>query len=367
MNRIVSLTTLMIPCLLATAILLAEDAPKPKSETPASSQASAPAGSDAPRTITGSIKDLPADGGKPVSVMGHQGCLVIRTPQRSEMVWQRFREAGWKANDAALRLNYADSMAVLVFNFGDAADKFSCREYSGDKDKATLDLAVSYVPQPRGEKPVRNFNFVFVIVPRSAQIEVRISTSNAQTDQPARLEWKAQFGPDSGDIVDGLRGTISCDEKAVVAGRDIPVVFKLELVNPAVVKDGYFAKAVDKVFVWDGKYSKGYRNYAFMVTTPDGKTRLLQPNQVDDWDKNAPHPVEVTADKPYVLPTWAGQGTKSLTEIGLDTSLPGKYTIQGIYAETGQETQWDNKPVPMWGAEIATNTIGVQVTKAASR
>lgn len=72
------------------------------------------------------------------------------------------------------------------------------------------------------------------------------------------------------------------------------------------------------------------------MTTPDGKTALLRPKVIDQWDKNAPLPVEITAKEPYTLPNWVeGDNRKSLKSLGLDTTTPGTYTITGLYEETG--------------------------------
>jgi hypothetical protein len=172
------------------------------------------------------------------------------------------------------------------------------------------------------------------------------------------------LGTDSGDIVDSLQGRIRAKSNTVKAGEDIPVEFELRFANPAVVKDGRFAREQDSVFVWDGKYSNGYRNHAFLVRTPDGESHLLRPKVIGAWDKNVPHPVEVKEGKPYVLPEWfEGKTFKSLKALGLDTSQPGTYSITGVYQETGSTGKAFGTECMLWGGEIATNTIVVEVVK----
>lgn len=368
MKKFTVLIAMMVCYVLVTGVLLAQDTAKPKNGVPATG----PSKNDNPTTtVAGVIKDLPADGGKPVAALGHRGCLVIRSPERWKAVIGKFVGAGWTDKQALPKTDFDKQMVVFAFNYGDQGDKFICHNYSGDADNSALDLQVNYGGYRRRDKEVNYFHYLLIVMPQSKKLEVAISTSGYDSTAPndraaAKLEWKATFGPESGDIVDGLRGTVGCDSKTVKTGEEISVVLTLERAKPEQVANGHFAKPVDKVFVWDAVYSKGYRNHAFLVKTPDGNETIFRP-KTQGFDENAPHPVEVAAGKPYVLPGL------SLKELGLDTSKPGTYTIAGIYTETAQQAQtttaddktgaiW-GKTVALWGGDIATNTITVKVTK----
>ena len=356
MRNSVSLIALMACCVLAARPLPAQDAPKPTSGDPA--------------TIAGAIKDLPADGGKAVAAFGHQGCMVIRSASRWEPVREKLLAAGWKPKnkDDLAKVDFEKRQVVLLFNFGDEASEFSLHRFIPGQ-KATLDIVMSYIIYKSRGAVVNNFNFILTAVPKSEELTVTVSTYHPQNGGPhptadqATLDWKAAFSSDSGDIGDGLQGVIHAKEQTVKAGEDILVDFTLSCANPVVVKNGVFARQIQPPKVWDGKYSNGFRNHAFEVTTPDGKRHFLRPEE-RDWRKNIPHPEEVTPEKPYVLPEWReGTTAKSLKALGLDTSNPGTYTITGLYAQTGEEAQVNGKPVALWGGDIATNTITVKVTK----
>jgi hypothetical protein len=145
-------------------------------------------------------------------------------------------------------------------------------------------------------------------------------------------------------------------------GQDIETAFILQLAGAAMVKDGKFANLRESVHVWDGKYSNGYRNHAFEVRSPDGKVRLLRPAVIDQWDKNAPHPVEIKAGAPYALPEWyEGMSVKSLKKLGLSTGQAGRYAITGICREKGGTAERADQGREIWGGDIATNAIVVEV------
>lgn len=150
---------------------------------------------------------------------------------------------------------------------------------------------------------------------------------------------------DPGEIVNGLRGVIRAKDSKIKPGDDIQIEFTLH--------------APDKpVFVWDGKYSNGYRNHSFEVQMPNGDTKVLKIQGKREWSKNAPHPVEITKDKPYILPEWVeGQTFKSLKALGLDTAAKGKYVITGIY----EEVAGNDGNVKLWGGKLVTNSITVEV------
>jgi hypothetical protein len=215
-----------------------------------------------------------------------------------------------------------------------------------------------------------NPKIVLVVVPvTTAQVNVKTWTPQNggahDSQEKALLEWSGVVGPDTGDSVGGLEGRITPASAKIKAGDDIQLEFKLQL-SESDKKNGAFSRRGDSLYVWDGKYSNGYRNHAFHVVKPDGTIEVLRPKEIKDWDKNAPHPVEIAANKPYILPNWAeGQKFKSLKELGLKTQ-PGKYTITGIYAEVADEPKPDRLrrlPNPTWGGELWTNTVTVEVEK----
>jgi len=218
------------------------------------------------------------------------------------------------------------------------------------------------------ERP--SIKLIYAVLPATPKVNVTVTSSPTHADRDRTVtEFLALLGgKDGGDIVDGLQAAISPKTATVKPGDDILIDFALHLADPGKAKPEQFGTTPTSVFVWDGKYSNGYRNHAFFVTTPNGKTTLLRPKEILQWDKNAPHPVEITANQPYPLPGWVlGDTRKSLKTLGLDTTTPGTYTITGLYEETAQEA--DNRKggkTQMWGGSITTNTITVEVRAAAA-
>ncbi len=132
----------------------------------------------------------------------------------------------------------------------------------------------------------------------------------------------------------------------------------------AALKPGHFALKLDSAYVWDGKYSEGYRNDAFLVETPDGQCVLLRRPEQLEWRKNIPHPVQVAVGKPYILPgSTYGSPLKSLKALGLDTTKPGTYRITGLYMQSSDagRSMRQLETIPFWGGNLATDTIAVTV------
>lgn len=360
MSRSILLTVLIL-VVCATAVQAAEP----------SKDNAAPPGPPKPQYVA--VAGMIRGGAKVEQSLGHQGCLVIRSSARWDVIRNHLVAAGWqpKAADALPGVDFQGQAIVFLFDSGDEGSVFSVRRFVGG-EKPELDVVMSY----RSYETIANtFNFLLVAVPKSKELTVAVSTYWPGSDTPyatpdkARLEWKAAFGPDAGDIVDGLQGTIRAKNQTVKVGDDTLVEFTLKHIDPAVVKDGVFAKVFHQPpAVWDGKYSKGYRNHSFEIRTPDGSGLLLQPKVISNWDKNAPHPVDITAEKPYVLPEWMeGETFKSLKNLGLDAAKPGTYTITGIYSELGGQTERQGKPVTLWSGTMASNTITVEVRGQALR
>ena len=351
---------LLLAVALAVGVALAQSNESPDGTKAPATQPSPPC-----IDIAGKIAK---DTDKAVQTFGGQGCMVIRSASRWETVREQLVAAGWKPKnkDDLAKVDFDKREVVFLFNLGDEGSEFSLRRFTGGQ-KAKLDIVMSYIIYKSRGAVVNNLNFILVAVPKSKELTVTVSTYHPLNGGPyatadkANMEWEAAFSPDSGDVVDGLRGVIHANDQTVKPGDDIFVNFTLNYANQVVVKSGTLARPIPQPKVWDGKYSNGFRNHAFEVTTPDGKTHFLQPKD-KNWRKNIPHPEEVVPEKPYVLPEWRdGDTLKSLKALGLDTSKPGTYTITGIYAETGEKTDWQGKPAPIWGGNIATNTITVTV------
>lgn len=313
-------------------------------------------------------------GEKAADALGRQGCLLIRSAQRWADVRKQLQGLGWQPPEAdpLAGIDFDRQMIACVLHYGNEGDKFAVRRVTQEGGRTEAEIVMSYIIYKKRGTLVNDFKFFAVALPRAADARVSVLTYHPMnggpypTPEKARLEWTVDFGPTAGDVVDGLCGRIRAEKPAVKAGEDIGIEFRLDFFRgePEGFKGGMFAYAPASCFVWDGKYSNGYRNHAFEVTTPDGKTHLLRRPVQDAWDKNIPHLIDVAAGKPYVLPEWVeGKTFKSLKSLGLDTSQPGKYVITGIYMEAGGPHTERGKTVSVWGGTIATNTVTVEVTK----
>ncbi|MFC1610420.1 hypothetical protein ACFL6C_05635 [Myxococcota bacterium] len=125
--------------------------------------------------------------------------------------------------------------------------------------------------------------------------------------------------------------------------------------------------ATQRIFVWDSKYSKGYRSWTFDVVTPTGDNVILQRAAQNAWDKNAPHVVLIDAAHPYDLVGWGTAHGEwvgehyyfSLKKLGLDTSERGDYRITGRFSQMGEQPD-DESHDPsriMWSGTVTTATI----------
>jgi len=321
----------------------------------------------APRTVVGRIRD---DAGATARMLGNEGCLLVRSVARWDQVLKSLVNAGWTppAKNASAEIDFEREVVVVVFRYGDIADRFAVRGWSRKGRKAQLDLLMSYVIYKARAKPEFAFNFALVTVPRTPGTTVTLSTYHPlngganPTPETAHREWSRTFGPRTGDVVDGLEAVVLPRAKVIKPGEDIRLKFTVQFTRSGLLKSRRFGKAWDRAYVWDGKFSNGYRNHSFLVTAPDGKTQTLRPAVIMVWDKNAPHPVEVSAGKPYTLPGW-GQGVtfKSLKALGLDTTKPGAYVITGVYSQRAGETRRRKPAVLLWAGRIATAPVAVEV------
>jgi hypothetical protein len=348
---------------IVAAIILSSLAPVPGS---AEALLASPRG-DARSLSAGSLKEEGAE--KAVKLFGERGCLLIRSQERWAGIRKDLETYEWvrKSRPSVPDPDFTNSLVLGVFDYGDEAHRFEVRTFTNSNGNVRLDLAMSYVIYKKHVETPPTWNFIFLVVPKFTTLNLFVSTFNVgggtATDK-AVLEWECALGPHSGDTVDGLEATVTPENARVKAGEDIRLKFELQFKNHRKGDGREFAKEPEAVSVWDGKYSNGYRNHAFEVTTPDGKRALLRPALQDAWLKNVPHPVEVKDGTPYVLPGWGeGEVFKPLKALGLDTSQPGTYTITGIYMESADLAARgsDDKAAPLWGGTITTAPVTVEV------
>ncbi len=335
-----------------------------------------PRGPDAtlPPALTGRVAATAALLADARKTLGDHGCLAIRSAERWQAVRRLLAGLGWKPPAKHPLISGPDfdrHMLILVYKNGDEADQFAVRRFDGRGKPPALEVVMGYVIYKKRPQVVERCNFLVAAVPRLPRLDVTVSTYHPFNGGPyatpakAMLEWRGVVGTDAGDVADGLRARIAVKAAKVRSGRDILARFTLEYADGAQVKFGQFVGRPGPAWVWDGKYSNGYRNHAFEVRGPDGKVHFLQPKEIRKWDKNVPHPVEVKAGKPYVLPEWfEGRFEKSLKALGLDTARPGMYQITGIYTEAGGPARWngaDSTEHKLWGGTVASNTVTVEV------
>jgi len=301
------------------------------------------------------------------AALGEEGAWLVESKERWNELLGQMNKLGVKIDDELGELDFAKENLACIFHYGDEGDQFSLKEVRGDEKSRQVDLAMSYIIY-KGQRALRMGVWKVFAVPvgKAAETKVTLSTFHPLNGGPnptidkARLEWEWTFSQKTGEAVGGLTAAIQAQATTLKPGEDIQIKFTLSLADAQKEKNGRFANQRDSIHVWDGKYSSGYRNYGFIAQTPDGKRVELRPKRISDWDKNAPHPVEIKAGKPYLLPGWReGDGMKSLKALGLDTTVPGTYQITGIYQEQAQPIGNDNPA--MWGGIVRTNTITIEV------
>lgn len=304
------------------------------------------------------------------TLIGRHGVVFIRSEARLDELNKRLPDLTYDKPLLKIKrlpkIDFAKESIVLIYALG----SFNWLDLNLTKSDLSayppeLGFSLKWYNGPVDGEPSPAIRFIYAVIPATPKVGVTLTSSPTHADRFRIVtELLAQLGgKDGGDIVDGLRAAITPKGATVKSGDDILIDFALHLADPGQAKPEQFGNTLKSVFVWDGKYSEGYRNHAFFVTTPDGNTALLRSREIKEWGKNAPHPVEITATKPYHLPTWIeGDTLKSLKALGLDTTNPGTYTITGLYEEIGQEA---NNPkggkTPLWGGSITSNTITVEV------
>lgn len=301
--------------------------------------------------------------------LGANGARIFRSAAQWTHFQERLTALGWQkpAENPLAAVDFAQNMIVCVFEFGDIGNNFAVRSQTIEGTQVSVDLGMSYIIYKGKQQAAFAWKFIALPVPQAPEVKLSVATYHPMNGGPyptlekARPEWSALLGKNAGDLVGNLQGNIEAKAAAVQKGDDIQIQFRLLFADPVTENDARFAAPKKSVAVWDGKYSNGYRNHGFLVKTPDGKTQMLRPKVINDWDKNAPHLVEIAAGKLYALPGWVeGQNFKSLKVLGLDTTQPGTYEITGMYVETASDEADTSGRTP-WGGELYTNTLRVEV------
>ena len=351
-----------------------------EAETPAGRP---PAVFDNSRTLNGSVKKA----SEAACVLGSKGVLVIRSAERFKRLLDQLAHFGWNQpagdKNPLANVDFSRQTVCGVFNcecHGHIINELKCLGVHGDANAVEIQFVLSCTANCKGFT-APSFHFAFVAIPDAKKTKVSIATYDPAaggTAGTAQLEWSGAFDVQRGDWVDGLSASIEPEKAVISTGGDIKLKFTLAFNNAGAVKPGWFGEALSSAFVWDGVNSNGYDHHSFLVERPDGKTVLVRVRPVEGWDENAPHPVEIMPDKPYVLPNWGGAGgaqLKSLqgmltedgkkSEDGFKTGVPGRYKITGIYREYSlgeNDDKFMSKKQPkMWGGDIASNTVEVEV------
>ncbi|HYE17114.1 MAG TPA: hypothetical protein VEA69_01655 [Tepidisphaeraceae bacterium] len=304
--------------------------------------------------------------------LGAHGAWVVTSAERWDQVKASLAALNVPAEDHLKAVDFAKENLACVFHYGDEGDQFVAKSVSvaGEGDKAVADVQVgmSYIVyKQRRALSVGVWRLYAIPVPKAPVTKISVHTFHPMNGGPyptldkAQLAWAWTCSAHAGEAIAFLTGTIAPQAKTVAPGADILVKFTLAFADGRAGPADQFTRSDAKaVHVWDGKYSNGYRNHAFEVVTPDGKVHHLRPKALGAWDKNAPHPVAISADKPYVLPNWMqGDVLKSLKALGLDTTQPGAYAITGIYEQVGRPA--NQQDAEMWLGVLRTNTVVVNV------
>ncbi len=328
---------------------------------------------EAPRQFSASLQE---GGHKVAAALGQHGGWVISSQERWDQLLTNLLSLGVATEDKLGKVDFATENLACVFHYGDEGDQFLLKHVDAQKEipgsgrgpRVDAQFAMSYIIyKQRRAMTLGVWKMLAVPVMKGAETRVSVSTFHPMNGGPnptidkAQLDWEWTFNKDSGEAIGFLTAAIAPKAPAIKPGEDVLVKFTLSFASATKEKFGQFTRGTpDAIYVWDGKYSNGYRNHGFEVITPEGKTLTLRPKVIDQWDKNAPHPIAIKPGQPYTLPNWfEGQTQKSLKELGLDTTTPGTYTITGIYSEAGLPNG-DNHG-EMWGGIVRSNTISIEV------
>jgi hypothetical protein len=323
-----------------------------------STAAAAPAGERVTHmTIAIPIEGRMIDG--PSTRLPRQGLFCIHTQARWEWFANFMTDLGARDfdKDAFAEVDFEKEMIVGAIRFGSAAAAFE--EPMAIRGNAPGPAGVLFVvheapPQPSTATRPGEYRIILHVVQRTDVRDVEVHWDRlpvGQTDPNRTPILRGKVGPAIGDTLDGLSASIEPQQLRVKAGEDIAV--KMRLVHRTAQLN---TRAAEPVQVWDGKYSRGYRNHAFEVHKPDGSVIILRAPERGAVDKDAPHLVDILPDRPYVIPSWTEvDAFHSLKGLGLDTTKPGVYRIVGWYDE---EAGMDTKA---WRGHLTSNAVAVEV------
>lgn len=371
--------TAAVSGILAIGISVPDDAnvPVPK---PSQSGPPAPADPDAPPAADREValKDLhPVGGfifadsilGKRIEPANTCGVFVVRSQQRFDRLALDcaapgdLRGRAEQSFMALLRPDFTREMVLIFFTSATAADDLKLVELSGNSQALQAKLSLTSVP---ATKNPRKIHVIAVAVPISKTVKVsypvhvesRIAKAEGgfrEVAQDYQRTWT--LDADGGDVIDGLQGVLRLDpnikDKTIAPGTDLTFTYELRVADP---------QQKESIYVWDNKYSNGYRNDAYVVVKPDGSTQLLQRPEQPGWDKNIPTVMEIKAGQPWTLGGVANDPiVKSLKDFGLDTTQPGTYTLYGLYQENpGTDPKFPAAGVAvidLWHGAIATPAV----------
>lgn len=288
------------------------------------------------------------------AALGRVGCYIVQDSQRWEQLLTIFRRHATAGTVERLyKPDFSKEMVIAHFAACDSADRIVVSNVAIDAASCRIDFdimagsAAAFVPRWKmtGIMVPAGGGTVVVSVPNPSQ---------SAAGEARRMEWRMEEG--WGDVTDGLQARLAVDRRDAKPGEDLTVSLFLRCVEP--VADG--------VYVWDNKYSHGYRNDSYHVTLPSGARCIFKRPAVNAWDKNAPRPVLVKPGQDWELGGW-GEGEairKSLKMLGLDTSAPGVYTIQAVFSEEageGEDFVQPGRKLKIWGGTIATLPATVRI------
>jgi hypothetical protein len=153
-------------------------------------------------------------------------------------------------------------------------------------------------------------------------------------------------------------------------------------ITPCHSKKDIFAKftlvnsSSKPIYIWDTKYSKGYRSWTLRVTT-SGKVQEYQRARQQGWIKNIPTIIEITRTKPYIIRGWGmahgfWSAKKnyyfSFQKLGADLKQIDKivHRIQGRFSQNGGQGTFKGRKVDLWKGELKTDWAAVEVKPQAN-
>lgn len=209
---------------------------------------------DKPQVLTGTItKDAAA---KIATFIGQHGVLFICSEARLNELSKRAPDL---TPDQLPKNEFTKQAIIVVYALGSSSNN----SLSLDKSNLTISppelgfLFSWYNGDVAGlERP--SIKFIFAIIPITPAVKITLTSQPTHVDRHRIVtELSAILG---GDIVDGLQAAIAPKSAAIKSGEDILIDFALHLADPGAAKPEQFGNTAKGIFVWDGKYSNGYRS-----------------------------------------------------------------------------------------------------------